>query len=250
MNAVATDLVVRLGDTDVLDRVSLTLVPGEFACIVGPNGAGKTTLLRCIAGDLAPDGGVVQIDGRDVVGMSMEERAAARAFLAQTEREDIPYTVAEVVRFGTYLSTLDPDRQEERVTTAMDALAISEVSHRVVATLSGGERRRVALARTLSRATPLVLFDEPTDSLDIGHANIVMALLAAEARVGRTVAATSHDLNLASRHGDRVVILHEGRIVVDGPPSEVLTEATLSEVYACAVTVIAHPADGRPVVFI
>jgi heme transport system ATP-binding protein len=243
-------IVMRFGDRHILDRVSLTFTPGEFSVIVGPNGAGKTTLLRCAAGDLTPTGGTVDVEGIDIAAVRSEDRARVRAFLAQAERQDIPYTVREVVMFGTHLSTLDPSEQEDRITSAMEALGITDISDRVVATLSGGERRRVALARTLARDVGVLLFDEPTDSLDIGHANGVMRILAVRAREGGTVVATSHDLNLASRHADRVVVLHRGRIVADGSPSDVLTEMVLSDVYACTVTVIPHPRDGRPVVFI
>jgi heme transport system ATP-binding protein len=237
-------------DVRILDDVSLTVDPGILTCLVGPNGAGKTTVMRCLAGDLAFAGGVVELDGTPLDGTSMSERAGRRAFLAQSDRDDIPYTVREVVRFGTHRSRLPPDERHAAVERAMSAVGVDDLADRVVASLSGGERRRVALARTLAQDAPVILLDEPTDSLDLGHADAVMRLMAAVAREGRTVIATSHDLNLASRHGDRVVILDAGRVVADGPPGAVLTAPTLSAVYACRVRVIPHPDDGRPVVYL
>jgi iron complex transport system ATP-binding protein len=132
----------------------------------------------------------------------------------------------------------------------MDRVEVTELSGRPFDELSGGEQRRVTIARVLCQDAPVVLLDEPTDSLDLGHAELVMAVAADQARRGKTVVTTSHDLNVAARHATKMVLLSHGRTVKVGTPSEVLEPGILSEVYATTVTVIEHPASGLPVVVV
>jgi iron complex transport system ATP-binding protein len=247
---VVSDLTVDLGRGTVLRGIDLTIAAGEMTCIVGPNGAGKTTLMRSIAGEIPDHGGSILVNGHPIDRTSIEDRARLRAFLAQTDRTDIPYTAAVVVAFGTHLSALDADGQRAVVETSLEALEIADLAHQVVSTLSGGEQRRVAIARTFAQDASVILLDEPTDSLDLAHADLVMRLAVDRARAGRTIAVTSHDLNLAARHGDRIIMIDEGSIVADGDASEVLTEHLLSTVYRCRVQVATHPDDGGPVVFL
>lgn len=244
------DLVVSLGGRPVLDHVDLDIDPGALVCIVGPNGAGKTTLLRTLAGELPPTAGAVTVDGVHPARRSIPDRARMRAFLAQVDRTDIPYPVRTVVGFGTHLSTLDGAAQAAMVDRALEGLEILHLAERRVSFLSGGERRRVAIARTLAQDAEVILLDEPTDSLDLGHADLVLGLLRDLAHSGRTVVTSSHDLNLAARHGDRILVVDGGRIVADGSPSQTMTADLISAVYRCEVRVMAHPEDGRPVVFL
>jgi iron complex transport system ATP-binding protein len=206
--------------------------------------------MQCLAGEIEPTEGSTAIGGVVASEVSIPERALMRAFLAQEERPDIPYRVIDVVRFGTHLSVLDEDGQQAIVDRAMSALEIGHLAQRRVASLSGGERRRVALARTFAQDADVLLLDEPTESLDLGHADTVMRLAWQTAQQGRTVIATSHDLNLAARHADRIVVLNGGAIAADGDPNEVLTPPLLSEVYQCRVRVLPHPEHGRPVIFL
>ena len=236
--------------TSILDAVTITVHPGAFVCVVGPNGAGKTTLLQVLAGELAPSNGRVTIGGADPARSSVADRARVRAFLAQSERSDVPFPVRTVVGFGTHLSSLDRDGQDALVAEAMETLGIDHLSDRVMSSLSGGEQKRVAIARTFAQDAPVILLDEPTDSLDLAHADAVMARSRRYATEGRTVVVTSHDLNLAARHADRIVVLDGGRVVADGSPTEVLDAALLSKVYDCTIRVMPHPDDGRPVVFL
>jgi iron complex transport system ATP-binding protein len=234
----------------IVEEISLTVGGGQFTCIVGPNGAGKTTLMRLLAGELVPSAGRTTIDGRDPSLSTVPHRARMRAFLAQSERSDVPFPVRTVVGFGTHLSSLDREGQDALVAEAMLSLGIDHLSGRVMSSLSGGEQRRVAVARTFAQDAPVVLLDEPTDSLDLAHADSVMARAGGYAAEGRTVIVTSHDLNLAARHADRVVVLDRGRVVADGSPTDVLDATLLSRVYGCVVRVMPHPVDGRPVVFL
>lgn len=247
---VARDLGVVRGGARILEDISLEIVPGSLVCLVGPNGAGKTTLLSTLAGELAPTTGSVSIADRSPSDLSIPDRARSRAYLAQVDRADIPYPARTVVGFGTHLSTLDGPAQEATVERALTDMEITHLAHRTVGSLSGGERRRVAIARTLAQQSDVVILDEPTDSLDLGHADLVLAHLAALARRGTTVLASSHDLNLAARHGERIIMIDDGRVIADGSADEVLTAERLSGVYRCDVRVAAHPDDGRPVVFL
>lgn len=246
----AHDLTVRLAGRTVLENVTLDVERGTFACIVGPNGAGKTTLLRALAGELVPVAGVATISGYAPSDLSIPERARIRSFLGQVDRPDIPFPVETVVGFGTHLSTLDGPAQEAMVQRSLADMELTRVADRPVASLSGGERRRVAIARTFAQDADVMLLDEPTDSLDLAHADLVLGHLAQLASAGRTVAASSHDLNVAARHGERIIVMNAGRVVADGTPGEVLTEDLLSQVYRCTVRVSPHPDHGRPVVYL
>ncbi len=246
----ASGLTFAYGERRVVDGMSLDVEGGTFTCLVGPNGSGKTTALRLLAGELHPVGGSVSMNGSAPADLDVRGRVAQRAFLAQHDRRDVPYPVRTVVGFGTFASASDRTEQARRVANALEALEIAELAERPVSELSGGERRRVAIARTLVQDGGVLLMDEPTDSLDLGHADIVMRLCKAEAADGRAVVVSTHDLNLAARHADTVVVLHRGRVRAEGLPSDVLTSALLAEVYECEVRVMNHPEDGRPVVFL
>jgi iron complex transport system ATP-binding protein len=236
-----------LGTRQVLSDVTLTIGAGELVAIVGPNGAGKSSLMRAIAGDVTPTSGSVTIDGRNISSLAPQNAAAVRSYLSQTHAPASGFTVETIVGFGQHvLARSDADA----VRDAMDRVELTELSGRPFDELSGGEQRRVTIARVLCQDAPVVLLDEPTDSLDLGHAELVMAVAADEARRGKTVVTTSHDLNVAARHATKMVLLSHGRTVKVGTPSEVLEPGILSEVYATTVTVIEHPASGLPVVVV
>ncbi len=250
MNAVsASQLEVKLGETQVLDDISLAATSGEFMCVVGPNGSGKTTLLRTLAGELTPHRGQVTINGADPSGVDPAQRAALRSLLSQTDRTDIPFTVATVVGFGTHVSDLTQSERSGMVVRSMERVEIGHLADRPVSALSSGEQRRTAVARTLAQDAGVLLLDEPTDSLDLGHADMVMRTAADEAHSGATVIVSIHDLNLAARHASRIALLSAGRVVAEGLPAEVFTEALLSDIYDCPVRVTRHP-DNGPLIFL
>ncbi len=240
-------LSVILGDRTVLTDLSLTVNGGEFVAVVGPNGSGKSTLLRTIAGDLVPTHGSVQIDGVNPATVDAATAAAIRSYLPQAHVTDIGFDVATVVGFGAYTSD-GIEEPRERVRASMHRVGVTDLADRPFRELSGGEQRRVTIARVLCQDAPVVLLDEPTDSLDLGHADRVMSVAADEASIGRIVVSTSHDLNVAGRHASSMVLMHNGRIIKSGTPSEVLDADLLSDVYETTVTILLHPTTGTPVV--
>lgn len=227
------DLSVALGKREVLERVSLAADVGEFVAVVGPNGSGKTTLLRAIAG-LIPAHGLIAFRGAPLAGMQLRRRAREIAYLPQGNVFHWPLTVAEVVGLGRLPQMRGGGLSEEdraAVHAAMERTETLEFAARPVTTLSGGERARVAIARVLATGAPLILADEPTAALDLRHQIAVLGLLRRHAEASGTVVAVLHDLGLAARHADRIVILDGGRIVADAPPRQALTPERLAETF-------------------
>ncbi|MGI9667048.1 MAG: ABC transporter ATP-binding protein [Acidimicrobiia bacterium] len=245
---VVSSLGFAYGEYPVLGDVSFSADPGELVCIVGPNGSGKTTLLHCLAGEAEPVSGQVLLDGQVPRSLPPGDRAGLRSFLEQTDRTDVAFPVRTVVGFGTFatgMQTADPIVDE-----AMRAVEVDTIADRLTSSLSGGERRRVSVARALAQQAPVMILDEPTDSLDLAHGDMVMREASAYAADRRLVIASSHDLNLAAKHADKVLVLHEGSVTAFGAPSTVLTGELLSHVYRCEVRVMPHPDDGRPLIFL
>ena len=241
---------VTLGDKRVLDGVSLEVPSGEWLSIVGPNGAGKSTLLRYLTGAVRGTGSV-ELDGRPVAGLHRRDRARLLALVPQAPVVPPGVTVADYVLLGRtpHLHPLAMEAPGD-VAAVHDALAhldLLDFAERDVATLSGGERQRVLIARALAQAAPIVLLDEPTTALDVGHQQQVLELVDDLRRAhDLTVVTTMHDLTLAGQYADRLLLLDEGRVVIDGTPAEVLTEEHLAAYYGARVRIIYE--GGHPVV--
>lgn len=250
VRAEARALRVRLGGRTVLDGVDLSVAAGEVVALVGPNGAGKSTLLAALAHDLPAAEGEVRIDGGPAAGWSAGELALRRAVLPQAAELSFPFTAGEVVRMGRapWAGTAAEDEDDAAVEAAMAATEVAGFVSRPFAALSGGERARVALARVLAQRAPLLLLDEPTAALDLRHQELVLRVCRERAAAGDAVVVVLHDLGLAGAYADRVVVLHEGRVVADGPPTEVYSPALLGRVYGQPVDVIDHPHTGEPLV--
>lgn len=251
MTAVAAnDVAVVLGGRRVVDGIDFAVSAGEVAVVVGPNGAGKSSLLGCLAGELVPADGAVTIGPSSAPHrLDPPGRARLRSFLGQVDRPDVPFDVRTVIGFGAHLAPLDGSAQRQLVDDLIIVLELEEVTSRRVSSLSGGERRRVAIARTLAQAAPVVILDEPTEHLDLAHANVVAEVCRRSAGDGAAVVISTHDLNLASRFADHVLILDAGTVAAQGRPSEVFSREVLSAVYRCDVRVMAHPDDGRPLIY-
>ncbi|MEE1807878.1 heme ABC transporter ATP-binding protein [Streptomyces sp. BE133] len=245
----ARGLRVRLGQRPVLDSIELTAHAGEVLALVGPNGAGKSTLLAALAADLPAESGEIRIDGRPVTDWSAPELALRRAVLPQSAALSFPFPVEDVVRMGRapWAGTERADEDDPAVAAAMAATEVTEFAGRPFSALSGGERARVTLARVLAQRAPLLL-DEPTAALDLRHQELVLRICRERAASGDAVVVVLHDLGLATAYADRAAVLHDGRIAVAGPPTEVFTGELLGEVYRQPVEVFPHPRTGAPLV--
>jgi iron complex transport system ATP-binding protein len=226
---------IRLGGRDILREVTLSLGPQGFIALVGPNGAGKTTLLRGIVGLLRADG-ELRLGGDPLGSLTLRERARRFAYLPQGQSVHWPLPVRDVVALGRYPhGATDPSRlgaaDAEAVERAMQATDVVAFADRPVTELSGGERSRVLLARALAVQAPVILADEPTTSLDPRHQLEVMHLLRRTAAAGTLVIVVTHDLGLAARFADTVVVLKDGRLLAAGPPDRALAPAVLADVF-------------------
>jgi iron complex transport system ATP-binding protein len=231
-----TDVSFRFAERTVLHHVSLEVGRGELVCVVGPNGAGKTTLLRIAAGLLPPSEGAVRIAGEDPARMPRRLLARRAAYLPQDYAMVFPFTVAEIVLMGRYPHrgpfALESDDDTRLAAAAMARCDVAWLAERRFDALSGGERRRTLLAQAFCQATDLLLLDEPTASLDPAHAEGIFRILAEEGRSrGAAALVVTHDLNLAARFADRVVLLDRGALAAGGPPSEVLGSAAAARAY-------------------
>ncbi len=231
----AASISVTLGGKLIVDRASLSVSTGEIVGLIGPNGAGKSTLLRAMLGLVERSGGEVKLDGADFLARPGRERARTVAFLPQDRRVEWRLPAGDVVMLGRYphQSGFGGASPEDRaaVARALAAVDAAQLSDRPIAVLSGGERTRVLLARALAVEAPLLLVDEPIAALDPYHQLHVMEILRERARSGGGVLAVIHDLALASRFMDRLVLMDGGRVAAMGAPAEVLTAERLAEVY-------------------
>ena len=231
----AKNLNVALAGRPVLRDVSLSLSSGHLVALVGPNGAGKTTLLRALAG-LIPSEGTIHVEGRALASLPLRERAKRFGYLPQGHIVHWPLPARDIVALGRYPhGVTDParlsPRDAEAVLRAMQATDVVEFADRRVTELSGGERSRVALARVLAVEAPVILADEPTASLDPRHQIDVMKNLRSAADKDVLVIVVTHDLGLAARFADHVLVLSEGKLVSQGTPGAALSEQVMANVF-------------------
>jgi iron complex transport system ATP-binding protein len=247
----ARDLTVRLGRRDALSQVTLALEPGRFTVVVGPNGAGKTTLLRSFAGLVASTKGSVTLNGVELAGLRGVDRAKSIAYLAQDGTISWPLPVRDVVALGRLPHGERPDALppagRQAVAEAIAEVGLAGFENRAATELSGGERARMLLARALATRAPVLLVDEPVASLDPRHELIVLQVLRARAAGGALVVAIMHNLTLAARFADEIVLLDRGRLQAHGPPAEVFTTERLATHFGIAAH-ISHAAEGMVVV--
>lgn len=237
MRIEAHDIHVRRGPAPVLAGVSAAFAPGELVVLAGPNGAGKSTLIETLSGELHPSAGEIRLDGRPLASLSLEARARLRAVLPQRAGVAFDFTVRQVAEMGLHPHGIAAGGAEGRrlVEEAIADMDLRLLAKRPVTRLSGGEQQRAHIARTLVQARgmerPLMLLDEPTGGLDYRHQYALADVLRHAARNGATVIVSLHDLSLAARIADRLLLLDSGRIVADGPPEALLTAERIATLY-------------------
>ncbi len=218
----------------VLKDLELSVNVGEVLSIVGPNGSGKSTLLKCINRILKPKHNTVLVDGKDTSKINLKELSKIFGYVPQSSTSTFPFTVFDVVLMGRrpYIHWSLSERDNEIVAEMLDYLGIGDLAFRHFNELSGGEQQKVIIARALAQQPKILLLDEPTSSLDIRHQLEILCILKSLTQSKeRSVIMAMHDLNLASRFSDLMVLLRKGEIFAAGSPEEVLSEANIEKVY-------------------
>lgn len=231
----------------ILSDVSFSVVPGETLAVVGPNGAGKSSLLRCLYRYLKPTRGSVRIDGEEIWSLAARNCARKIATVLQEQPADFGLTVQDIVALGRTpyrrgLAAIGA-RDRSMMEAAIKRMNLTGLTGRHLASLSGGEKQRVMIARALAQEPDLIILDEPTNHLDIRHQ---LELLTMMRGLGPTVVASLHDLNLASVFADRVLLLAGGRVLGEGTPAEVLTAERIHEAFRVQSFIDVEPMTGAP----
>lgn len=253
MNQVVIDgLSARHGALPVLHQIDLAIAPGQVTVIAGPNGCGKSTLLRCMARLHRPSAGTVRIGPDDVWRMRGRDAARRLALLPQSPLAPEGMTVAQLVRYGRHphqgLFRQWSQDDERAVQAALAETGTAPMAGRRMDQLSGGQRQRCWLAMVLAQETPLVLLDEPTSMLDLGHQVDVLELVRDLSRAGRSIVMVLHDLAAAARYADTLVAMKDGSIVASGCPRRIVTTALVRKLYGVEADILLSPHDGAPVV--
>jgi len=242
MTLAASEMSVMLGGAEVLRGVSAAMQPGMITAICGPNGAGKSTLLSCLAGLLVPSSGAAMLDGRRVLELDPRERARNIGYLPQYGEVAWDLSAAGLAALGR-LPHRDAESPQgrEAIAAAIESCALTNLAHRPVSTLSGGERARALLARVLAGGPRWILADEPLAALDLSHQLTLLARLRAAAQAGTGVVLVLHDLSLAMNHADSVLVLDRGEIAAAGPPERAIDEATVARVWGVEARWLGEP---------
>lgn len=243
----ATGVAVEIGGRTILRDIDLTVPPAGSIALVGPNGSGKSSLIRTLAGLRPAAAGSVRLDGDDVHAMTARQRARLLAVVAQDEQPLADQHAGEYVALGLtpHLNPWrGPDRrQREVVLDALDRVGMSDFADRPMGQMSGGERRRVVLARGLAQGSPLLFLDEPTNHLDIAQQ---LALLDLVRDLPKTIVAAVHDLDLAAAYFDEVLVLADGGAVAAGPSAQVLVSGPVQQAFDVRITAVTHPRSHEP----
>ncbi len=229
----------------LLDSVDVRAERGQFVGLIGPNGAGKSTLLRTLSGVLRNQEGAVWLEGSDLQSMPARDVAAMLALVPQIAPYTQGFTAFELVLMGRYPHLgrfqVEGENDDRVAKAAMRLTETEEFETRTLDTLSGGERQRVFLARALAQQPRILLLDEPTSNLDILHQLTILGLVRKLVEEGLTAIAAIHDLNLAARYFDRLVLISEGRVLTEGRPEEVLTPETIESAFGVRAAVYREP---------
>ncbi|MCC0576164.1 ABC transporter ATP-binding protein [Streptomyces californicus] len=248
----ARGVTVGYGDCTVIDGLDVTIPPGVITTIIGPNGCGKSTLLRTLSRLLRPTGGTVVLDGEDIGRLRTRDVAKKLGLLPQAPVAPDGLTVADLVARGrhphqSWLRQWSSD-DADVVRHALAMTGVADLAERPVDSLSGGQRQRVWISMTLAQGTDLLLLDEPTTYLDLAHAIDVLDLVDDLHESGRTVVMVLHDLNLATRYSDHLVVMRAGAVLAQGHPRDVITAELLHEAFGLRARVVEDPVGDRPLI--
>ncbi|WP_282791420.1 ABC transporter ATP-binding protein [Streptomyces sp. CC224B] len=243
---------VGYGGSMVIDDLDVAIPPGVITTIIGPNGCGKSTLLRTLSRLLKPAKGAVVLDGQDIVKLKTKDVAKKLGLLPQAPVAPEGLTVADLVARGrhphqSWLRQWSSD-DVDVVERALAMTGVSDLADRPVDALSGGQRQRVWISMTLAQGTDLLLLDEPTTYLDLAHAVDVLDLVDDLHESGRTVVMVLHDLNLATRYSDHLVVMKDGAVLAQGHPRDVITADLLEEAFGLRAKVVDDPVGDRPLI--
>jgi len=243
---------IEIDNRWLMQDASLTLLSGQLTAFIGQNGAGKTTLLRLLAGLWQPTVGLVTLNWRELQQFHRRELAQHLAFVPQNSQIDFAFTVKAIITMGRnpHLGRFQHETEYDHlcVEQAMIKTDVAHLANRLVTELSGGEWQRVVIARSLATEANIILLDEPTASLDVGHSLEVLDLLKELADDGKTVAFSMHDINTAARYANKIVLVHQGGIVDSGKPEKVLTDEAISDVFGVSVERVAV-STGETILF-
>jgi iron complex transport system ATP-binding protein len=247
------DATVLVKRKSLLEGINVELQAGEVLVAIGPNGAGKSTLLKVISGEVEVDHGYASLNESPISSYSLKVLSGMMAVLPQQTELHFPFEVRQVIALGRIPHASGNKRNTKIVDEVMELLEIEHLAHRDYTTLSGGEMQRVQFARALCQVWDIscpgfLLLDEPTSSLDLSHQHAVLKVAKGMSRQGIGVFVVLHDMNLAARYADRIVLMNSGGIVQQGSPDEVLSEQNLQGVFGVNIRVLKHPEGDHPLV--
>ena len=239
----ARDLGCSLSGKDVIRNINVDLHLGEILGLIGPNGAGKSSLLKCLMGYYAYKG-MVSVKGHNLKELRNTERAGLISYISQQGPDQLSFTAEEVVEMGCYLQGGADSLLRAR--NALNYVGLADSARTPFNRLSGGEQQLVLFARVLAQDTPILLLDEPTANLDIGHEKTVLEMIAELTREGRSAIIAIHNLNMAAEFCDRLLLMQDGNIVIAGAADEVLRQEHIQPVYNTDVSISRNPGSGSP----
>ena len=240
MSIAVDNISYKIGDKTILNAISLDLLGGEVLSILGPNGSGKSTLMKLLSGDITPDSGTIAINGKNLLNITIQQRAILRSMMSQTQNIVYDFNVKEIIEMGWVQSFSDIpyDYFKKTIDNICDECGVHHLLGRRFNSLSGGEQRMIHFARTLLQSSGLsnklqkyIFFDEPTANLDIKKELHILKVIKNKAREGYGIFLVLHDLNLAYNFSDRIILLKDGEISKTGYPNEVFDDTILSDVY-------------------
>ena len=255
MAMIAENISLHLAGFDLLRNINLSIEPGQVTAVVGPNGAGKSSLLKVLTGDIKPTDGRVLLNGRNISQWEMREKANLLAILPQHSELNFPFTASEVVGLGRIPHLTGYGKDQEITMKALQLVDASYLQRRLYTQMSGGERQRVQLARVLAQiwspsdlGQQFLVLDEPTSAFDLSHQQLTLDIVRQFASNGVGVLMVLHDLNLAAKCADNLVVVNNGVIAAHGSPDKVLSEQLINEVFDVQAVIARHPVTDTPLV--